>query len=69
MRDIPKHIFCCEKLSRCAWQGFALHRGLAWGTILSTTSEWRERHAEYCGGRLIQFDLREAKGGEDDQVK
>lgn len=48
-------VWCCEKHSQCKWQGFALHRGLAWGTIADSLPEWRERHERECGGKLIQL--------------
>lgn len=64
MVEIPKHVHCCERLHQCKWQGFALHKGLSWGRIENHTSEWRKWHAQECGGKLIQFDLVESKGGD-----
>jgi hypothetical protein len=47
-------VWCCSKTHNCTWQGFALHRGLAWGKVPSRTV-WREYHDRHCEGRLIQL--------------
>ena len=47
-------VWCCEKKSKCKWQGFALYQGLAWGKVPENT-EWRKWHDRECGGRLIQL--------------
>lgn len=65
MPEIPKHVFCCERLHKCKFQGFALYHGLAWGEIEGSVREWREAHKRACGGKLIQFDLVESKGYEN----
>jgi hypothetical protein len=56
MTKTIKHpgVWCCSKLHDCTWQGFALHRGLAWGKVPLGTV-WREYHARHCEGRLIQL--------------
>lgn len=46
-------VWCCEHKSKCKWQGFALHQGLAWGEVPKGT-EWRKWHDQQCGGGLIQ---------------
>ena len=48
-------VWCCEHRYKCKWQAFALYQGLAWGTILPETNEWRKWHDKECGGRLIQL--------------
>lgn len=47
--------WCCEKRSKCNWQGFALHQGLAWGSIPPATDPWRQWHDRECGGKLIRL--------------
>lgn len=55
--DKGKHtgVWCCERKEDCEWQGYALFRGLAWGTIESPLDEWTKAHAKYCGGKLTQL--------------
>ncbi len=48
-------VWCCEHKSKCKWQGFALHKGLAWGSPELSLPEWREWHEKQCGGNLIQL--------------
>lgn len=48
-------VWCCERQHNCKWQGFVLHRGLAWGTVPGETNLWRQRHDLECGGKLIQL--------------
>ena len=48
-------VWCCTEKSNCQWQGFALHQGLAWGTVTGPTTEWLDRHSQNCRGRLIQL--------------
>ncbi len=48
-------VWCCQKREKCTWQGFALHRGLAWGSISRALPPWREAHDKHCGGELIQL--------------
>lgn len=52
---IHSGVWCCSEKSQCQWQGFALHQGIAWGTIGAALDEWRKRHDENCRGRLIQL--------------
>jgi hypothetical protein len=48
-------VWCCERRSECAWQGYALHHGLAWGVVPGEETPWRRYHDRHCGGRLIQL--------------
>lgn len=51
-------VWCCEHKTRCKWQGFALHQGLAWGKVpekFEGYRDWRSVHDEECGGELIQL--------------
>ena len=52
-------VWCCERMHLCTWQCFALHQGLAWGTVPkkhdAITNDWRTWHDRQCGGRLIQL--------------
>lgn len=48
-------VWCCSSGYRCRWQGYTLHKGLAWGTMPQPTDAWRMRHALECGGMLVQL--------------
>ena len=48
-------VWCCAKKARCKWQGFALHQGLAWGTVPPPSNTWRQWHDRECGGELVQL--------------
>lgn len=56
---LAQGVWCCERMAQCNWQGFALHQGLAWGTVPpkheAITNDWRTWHDRECGGRLIQL--------------
>lgn len=54
-RSLDSGVWCCEREHQCKWQCFALHRGLAWGTIPNEHNVWRQWHDRECGGQLIQL--------------
>jgi hypothetical protein len=47
-------VWCCTEKIKCQWQCYALHCGLAWGTVPENT-EWRRWHDKNCIGKLIQL--------------
>lgn len=48
-------VWCCSERSKCKWQAFALHKGLAWGVVPEKYEVWRATHDKECGGKLIQL--------------
>lgn len=53
--DELQNVWCCSMGHNCKWAGFASNKGLAWGTIISESEEWRKWHDQECKGQLIQL--------------
>lgn len=48
-------VWCCTEKSKCKWQAFALHQGLAWGEVPGKDNPWRQFHDVECPGKLVNL--------------